>query len=152
VHTRSPIDDANVRQVGWDELLDTADVVSLHLPLSDKTRNMIGAPELARMKRNALLINTARGGLVDEAALAEALLGGVIGGAGFDVLTQEPPPADNPLLNLRLPNFILTPHNAWASGQAMQALADQLVDNIEAWAAGRPRNVVVDGSAGRSAD
>ncbi|WGG52452.1 D-2-hydroxyacid dehydrogenase [Rugamonas sp. DEMB1] len=152
VHTRSPVDDAEVRQVGWDELLETADVISLHLPLNDKTRNMIGAPELARMKRSALLINTARGGLVDEAALAQALEGGVIAGAGFDVLTQEPPPADNPLLLLRLPNFILTPHNAWASGQAMQALADQLVDNIEAWAAGRARNVVVDGNTGISAD
>ncbi|WP_317205065.1 NAD(P)-dependent oxidoreductase [Janthinobacterium sp.] len=142
VHTRSPVADADVRAVSWDELLETSDVLSLHLPLGAQTRNIIGAAELARMQRHALLINTARGGLVDEAALAAALRAGVIGGAGFDVLTQEPPPADNVLLNLRLPNFILTPHTAWASGQAMQALADQLIDNVEAFQAGRPRNVL----------
>ena len=94
------------------------------------------------MKRNALLINTARGGLVDEAALAQALTGGVIGGAGFDVLTSEPPQADNALLQLRLPQFILTPHTAWASAGAMQKLADMLIDNIEAYAAGTPMNLV----------
>jgi glycerate dehydrogenase len=142
VHTRSPVDDPDVTQVGFDELLETSDVLSLHIPLSAQTRHLIGAPQLARMKRSALLINTARGGLVDEAALARALTDGVIGGAGFDVLTSEPPPADNVLLNLRLPNFILTPHVAWASGTAMQTLADQLVDNLEAFAAGRPNNVV----------
>jgi len=145
VHTRTPLADApadGVREVGFDELLETADIISLHLPLSDKTRHMIGAAELRRMKRSALLINTARGGLVDEAALAEALSASVIAGAGFDVLSKEPPPPDHVLLNLRLPNFILTPHTAWASGQAMQVLADQLIDNIEAWQTGAPRNVV----------
>ena len=142
VHTRSPVDDDEVRQVGWDELLETSDIISLHLPLNEQTRNLIAAPELARMKRSALLINTARGGLVDEAALAQALRDGVIAGAGFDVLSKEPPPADNVLLKLRLPNFILTPHTAWASAQAMQVLADQLIDNLEAWVAGAPRNVV----------
>ena len=94
------------------------------------------------MKRNAILINTARGGLVDEAALAEALGNGVIAGAGFDVLSKEPPVPDNPLLKLKLPNFVLTPHVAWASGGAMQTLADMLVDNIDAWAAGTPTNLV----------
>ncbi|MBA5690505.1 D-2-hydroxyacid dehydrogenase [Duganella sp. LX47W] len=143
VHTRSPVDDPTVRQVDWDELLETSDVISLHLPLSPQTRHMIGAPELARMKRGALLINTARGGLVDEQALADALNNNVIAGAGFDVLTKEPPPDDHVLLKLRLPNFILTPHTAWASGQAMQVLADQLIDNVEAWVAGAQRNVVV---------
>lgn len=145
VHTRSPLPDAagdGVREVGFDELLETSDILSLHLPLNDKTRNLISAKELIRMKRSALLINTARGGLVDETALADALRSGVIAGAGFDVLVQEPPPPDNVLLNLRLPNFILTPHSAWASSQAMQVLADQLIDNIEAWVAGAPRNVV----------
>jgi glycerate dehydrogenase len=145
VHTRSPLPDAKadgVREAGFDEVLETSDIISLHLPLTDKTRNMISAKELIRMKRSALLINTARGGLVDETALADALRAGVIAGAGFDVLTQEPPPADNVLLNLRLPNFLLTPHSAWASSQAMQVLADQLIDNIEAWVAGAPRNVV----------
>jgi glycerate dehydrogenase len=107
------------------------------------TRGMIGRAEFALMKRRPLLINTARGGLVDEAALGEALTGGQISGAGFDVATREPPPADHPLMRLlRLPNFILTPHTAWASEEAVQSLADQLIDNIEAFWAGAPRNVV----------
>jgi len=94
------------------------------------------------MKPGALLINTARGGLVDEAALRDALRGGRIAGAGFDVLTQEPPRGGNPLLEPDVPNLILTPHTAWASREAMQALADQVIDNIEAFVAGRPRNLV----------
>ena len=125
-----------------DEVLGQADVVSLHLPLTPQTRNLIGAKELARMKRGALLINTARGGLVDEPALAEALRRGVIAGAGFDVLSVEPPRAGNPLLELESPNFILTPHVAWSGEQAMQALADQVIDNIEAFVRGAPRNTV----------
>ena len=98
--------------------------------------------ELRRVKPTALLINTARGGLVDELALAQALKEGWIGGAGCDVLTREPPKEGNPLLELRLPNFILTPHIAWASDEAMQFLADQLIDNIEAFVGGSPRNLV----------
>ena len=143
VASRSPVTDPEVLALPLAELLATADVVSLHLPLNEQTRNMIGAGELASMKRSSILINTARGGLVDEAALAEALTNGVIAGAGFDVLSQEPPVPENPLLRLRLPNFVLTPHVAWASGGAMQTLADMLVDNIEAWVAGVPKNVVV---------
>jgi glycerate dehydrogenase len=131
-----------VSVAAMDDILAQADVVSLHAPLTAKTRHMIGVDELARMKPTALLINTSRGGLVDEAALAVALQEGRIAGAGFDVLTSEPPQSDNPLLALRLDNFILTPHVAWASAEAMQALADQLVDNIEAFVAGSPRNVV----------
>ncbi|GJD53279.1 Glycerate dehydrogenase [Methylobacterium crusticola] len=123
-------------------ILRESDVITLHAPLTPETRNMIGAPELAAMKRDAILINTARGGLVDEEALAEALKAGRIGGAGFDVLTTEPPRQGNPLLALDLPNLIVTPHVAWASKQAMQLLADQLVDTIEAFVAGRPQNVV----------
>jgi glycerate dehydrogenase len=142
VASRSPLADPAVHQVGLDELLRTSDVVSLHLPLTEQSRNMIAAPQLRQMKRSALLINTARGGLVDEAALAQALTEGVIAGAGFDVLSKEPPAADNPLLALRLPNFILTPHVAWASAGAMQTLADMLIDNIEAWASGAPINLV----------
>lgn len=142
VHTRTPSNDPGVRNVGWDELLETSDVLSLHAPLTDATRNIIGAAELARMRPSSILVNTARGGLVDEAALADALQRGVIAGAGFDVLSKEPPLPDNPLLQLRLPNFLLTPHSAWASGQAMQGLADQLIDNIEAFAAGHPANRV----------
>jgi glycerate dehydrogenase len=94
------------------------------------------------MKPDAILINTARGGLVDEIALRDALLARRIAGAAFDVLTNEPPKDGNPLLDLRLPNFILTPHVAWASRDAMQALADQLIGNIEAFVAGNPRNLV----------
>ncbi|HEY0490764.1 MAG TPA: D-2-hydroxyacid dehydrogenase [Telluria sp.] len=142
VVSRSPVSDPGVTVLSLPDLLRTCDVVSLHLPLNDKTRNMIGAAELATMKPTALLINTARGGLVDEAALAAALRDGVIGGAGFDVLSQEPPKAGNPLLDLRLPNFILTPHVAWASAGAMQTLADMLIDNVEAFVNGAPINVV----------
>jgi glycerate dehydrogenase len=125
-----------------EQVLTESDVISLHLPLTAETRNLIGAAELRRMKRTAILINTARGGLVDEAALAQALKDGVIAGAGFDVLSREPPREGNPLLELRLPNFILTPHVAWASDGAMQFLADQLIDNIEAYVGGRPQNLV----------
>lgn len=140
--SRSPVSEPGVTQLELDELLATSDVISLHLPLNEQTRHMIGARELGLMKPTGLLINTARGGLVDEAALAEALMRRTIGGAGFDVLSKEPPAPDNPLLGLRLPNFILTPHVAWASAGAMQTLADMLVENIEAWEAGRPLNVV----------
>jgi glycerate dehydrogenase len=142
VASRSPVADPEVTMLPLEALLRTSDVVSLHLPLNEQTRNMIGARELATMKRSALLINTARGGLVDEAALAQALKDGVIGGAGFDVLSKEPPVPDNPLLGLKLPNFILTPHVAWASAGAMQTLADMLIDNVEAFVAGKPTNVV----------
>jgi glycerate dehydrogenase len=135
VASRSAVDEEGVTLLPLEELLRTADVVSLHVPLNEQTRAMIGAGQLASMKRNALLINTARGGLVDEAALATALQQGVIGGAGFDVLSKEPPQASNPLLAMRLPNFILTPHVAWASAGAMQTLADMLIDNIESFAA-----------------
>jgi len=128
----------------FERLIREADVISLHCPLTDATRHLIGAPELAAMKPAAILINTARGGLVDEAALADALRARQIGGAGFDVLTEEPPVA-NPLLApdlLDAGNFILTPHVAWSSREAMQTLADQLIDNIEAFVAGEPRNRV----------
>jgi glycerate dehydrogenase len=133
---------ANVSFSPAKEMLAQSDIVSLHLPLTPQTRNLIGAAELACMKPGALLINTARGGLVDEQALAEALERGTLGGAGFDVLSTEPPRQSNPLLELDLPNFILTPHIAWSGEQAMQALADQLIDNVEAFVRGTPRNVV----------
>ena len=125
-----------------EQVLAESDVISLHCPLMPSTRNLIDLAAFRRMKRNTLLINTARGGLVDEAALIEALDQGLIAGAGFDVLTVEPPRNGNPLLEVRRPNFILTPHVAWASDGAMQFLADQLVDNIDGWAAGSPRNLV----------
>jgi glycerate dehydrogenase len=128
--------------VDLETLLRGSDIITLHAPLTPETKNMIGAREFELMKKDAILINTGRGGLVDEAALAEALTKGTIGGAGFDVLTVEPPKQGNLLLDLRLPNFIITPHVAWASLEAMQILADQLIDNVEAFAAGKPQNVV----------
>ena len=126
-----------------DQVLAESDVISLHCPLTPESRNMIGPEQFRKMKKTALLINTARGGLVDEAALIRALDEGLIAGAGFDVLTKEPPKEGNPLLEIRRPNFILTPHVAWASDNAMQFLADQLIDNIEAFVNGKPQNLVV---------
>jgi glycerate dehydrogenase len=127
----------------FNDLLAQSDVITLHCPLNDSTRNLIDAPEFSLMQRKPLLINTARGGLVNEQALETALRTGQLGGAGFDVTIPEPPPADSPLMKLLdLPNFILTPHVAWASQEAVQSLADQLIDNIEAFHCGKPRNVV----------
>ncbi len=126
----------------FDTVIAQSDVITLHLPLNEATRHMISTREFKMMKRSAILINTARGNLVDEAALEAALVTGRIAGAGFDVLGVEPPREGNRLLDLKLPNFILTPHVAWRSRQAMQILADQLVDNIESFVAGQPRNVV----------
>ena len=128
--------------VDLDTVLRESDVITLHAPLTPETRHMIGAAELGKMKRSAILINTARGGLVDEAALAEALKAGTIAGAGFDVLTQEPPRDGNVLLDPAIPNLIITPHVAWASREAMQILADQLIDNVEAFVGGSPKNLV----------
>lgn len=125
-----------------EQLLAESDIVTLHCPLTAENRHMIGLDELSKMKRSAILINTARGGLVDEKALATALKQGLIAGAGFDVLSKEPPKGGNPLLELRLPNFILTPHVAWASDGAMQFLADQLIDNIELFVRGAPQHLV----------
>jgi len=123
-------------------ILAQSDIISLHCPLTPASRNFIGIEQFKKMKRSAILINTAHGGLVDEHALKTALETGLIAGAGFDVLTKEPPKDGNPLLEIRTPNFILTPHVAWASDGAMQFLADQLIDNIEASIAGTPQNLV----------
>jgi len=128
----------------FEETLAHSDVLTLHCPLNAATKNMIGRTEFSLMKKRPLLINTARGGLVDETAVEEALDQGWISGAAFDVVTVEPPPPDHPFMKLiDRPNFILTPHVAWASQEAIQGLANQLVDNIEAFVAGKPRNVVV---------
>lgn len=127
----------------FDEMLARSDIITLHCPLNAQSRNMLGAEEFAKMARKPLIINTARGGLVDEVALAEALRSGKISGAGFDVVSAEPPAADHPFMALLdMPNFIVTPHVAWASREAMQCLADQLIDNVEAFARGEPVNVV----------
>jgi glycerate dehydrogenase len=129
-------------RLSFADVLRFSDVLSLHCPLTEATRDLIGAEELGQMKRDALLINTARGGLIDDGALLEALKSGRLGGAGIDVLRVEPPREGNPLLEADLPNLIVTPHNAWASKQAMQTLADQVVDNLEAFVRGEPRNLV----------
>jgi len=124
-------------------LLPRVDILSLHCPLAENTRGMIGAEELALMKPDALLINTARGGLVDEQALADALRAGKLGGAGFDVLTREPPVNGNPLLEPGIPNLIITPHIAWATHQARQRVVDEIANNASAFFNNRERNRVV---------
>ena len=126
----------------FNELLRRADIITLHCPLTDDTRGLIGAEELAMMKTDALLINAARGGIVDEPALARALRAGEIGGAGVDVLTSEPPSEGNPLLAGDIPNLIVTPHVAWASRESRQRLVDELVENIRSFLNDRPRNLV----------
>lgn len=127
----------------FDRVLAEADVLTLHCPLLPETRNLIGEPEFAAMRRAPLLINTARGGLVDESAVGPALESGQISGAAFDVVSVEPPKPDHPFMRLvDRPDFLLTPHVAWASEEAVQGLADQLIDNIDAFNAGAPVNVV----------
>jgi len=127
----------------WQEVLETSDVITIHSPLTKDTRGMLAMPEFEAMKQRPIIVNTARGGLVDEAALVRALDAGLISGAGFDVVDGEPPAPDNPLmLAASRHNVILTPHVAWASDEAQQSLADQLMDNIESFVAGRPRNLV----------
>lgn len=118
------------------ELLPKIDVLTMHCPLTQDTRHLIGPAELALMPPGAFLINTARGGIVDEAALAEALRSGHLGGAGVDVLSTEPPRQGNPLLQTDLPNLIVTPHCAWGSKEARQRVIDQLVENVTSFQAG----------------
>lgn len=125
-----------------DELLPQVDALTLHCPLTDETRDLIGARELQLMKPGAFLINTARGGLVNEQALADALRRGHLGGAATDVLSQEPPSAGNPLLDADLPRLIVTPHSAWGSREARQRIVMQLAENAEAFFSGAPRRVV----------
>ena len=125
-----------------DTLLTEAHVVSLHCPLTRETRNLISGKELDRMRNDAILINTARGGIVDEVALLHALQSGRIAGAAVDVLSEEPPRNGNPLLAVPLPNLLITPHIAWASINARQRLIDEITSNIRGWLDGTPRNVV----------
>jgi len=125
-----------------DELLARSDVVTLHVPLAENTRGLIGERELALMRPDALLINTARGGIVDEAALIAALREGRLGGAGVDVLAIEPPRSGSPLLEGPPPNLIVTPHVAWAGREARQRLLDEVALNIRAFNEGRERNRV----------
>ena len=118
------------------ELLSQSDVVSLHCPLTAETENLIDAKELSSMKSNAILINMARGGIVNERALVEALLNKQIAGAAIDVLVKEAPEAGSPLLQLNLPNLIITPHIAWASRTARQTVLNQVIQNIQSYISG----------------
>lgn len=128
----------------FETVLAESDILTLHCPLNEQTHHLLSEAEFAAMARKPLVINTARGALIDDHALAVALRSGQIGGAGLDVTVPEPPPADHPLMALLdLPNFILTPHVAWASQEAIQTLADQLMSNVEAFVAGSPRNALV---------
>jgi glycerate dehydrogenase len=130
-------------RVPLDEILATADIVSLHCPLNDATRGLIGARELALMKPDALLINTARGALIDSRALAAALKAGRLGGAGIDVLPQEPPMHGEPLLDSQIPNLLVTPHIAWAAREARQRCIDEMAANIRDFQSGGRRGRVV---------
>ncbi len=125
-----------------EQVLRESDVITLHVPLLENTRHLIDARALEVMKPTALLINTARGAIVDNRALAEALRRGQIGGAALDVLDVEPPPLDHPLLASDIPNLIVTPHTAWAGRQARQNVVDETVANIRAFLDGEPRNQV----------
>ncbi|MCG9784815.1 D-2-hydroxyacid dehydrogenase [Vibrio brasiliensis] len=128
----------------FEQVLEQADVLTLHCPLSDETHHLIGRQELAAMKPTSIVINTGRGGLVDEEALIDALKEGVIRGAGVDVFTDEPADESNSLIaNMHLPNLLLTPHVAWGSDSSIQSLANILMDNIAAFIEGREQNRVV---------
>lgn len=129
-----------IQKTTLDGLLGVSDVLTLHCPLTEKTRNMINAETIGRMKRGAILINTGRGPLVDEQAVADALVSGQLGGYGADVMCSEPPSADNPLFSA--PNAFITPHIAWATLEARQRLMDTAVANVRMFIAGNPQNVV----------
>ena len=139
-HSRTARDEDGVEFVNLETLLATADVVSLHCPLTGETEKLLNAARLAAMKPWALLVNTSRGQLVDEAALAAALNEERLGGAALDVLSAEPPAADNPLLSAR--NCLITPHNAWASQSARRRLLEVSVANLKAYIDVSPQNVV----------
>ena len=129
-------------RLAFEDVLAQADVLTLHCPFTPETKDLISEKEIALMKHDALLINAARGGVVNEIALCDALKQGRIAGAGVDVLTNEPPTDGNPLLDSSIPNLIVTPHIAWASREARQRLVDQIAENIQAFKAGTPTNVV----------
>ncbi|UBM24615.1 2-hydroxyacid dehydrogenase [Pseudomonas sp. p1(2021b)] len=133
---------ARAERLPLDELLPQVDALTLHCPLNDHTRHMIGARELALLKPGALVVNTARGGLIDEQALANALRSGHLGGAATDVLSVEPPVNGNPLLQADVPRLIVTPHSAWGAVESRQRIVGQLSENAQAFFAGQPRRVV----------
>jgi len=140
-HRGSP---ARPGRTPFTEVLGSADIISIHCPLREETHNLIGRNELMQMQRNAILINTARGGIVNESDLLNALRSGRIAGAAVDVLCEEPPRGDTPLLSASLPNLLVTPHIAWAGSNTRQRLVDEVAANIRAFLAGTPQNVVHD--------
>lgn len=129
-------------RVRFDELLERSDIISLHCPLNADTRHLFNDRAFRKMKESAILVNTARGAIIDSDALIHALENGEIAGAGIDVLDLEPPPPDHPLLQIRRPNLLITPHNAWGSRETRQRLVDALSANLVGWLNGRPVNVV----------
>ena len=135
-------DDQRENRVPLQDMLPQIDVLSLHCPLTESTRHLISDSEINLLPKGAILINSARGGVVDESALLRAIDSGHLGGAATDVLTTEPPPVTHPLLQKRYNNLIVTPHVAWASIESRQRLIDQVAFNIEEYLAGRPRNIV----------
>jgi len=139
-HPEKYTDFEGVKFVDIDTLFSESDIISLNCPLTDETRNLVNTARLARVKQGALLINTGRGPLIDEAAVAEALTEGYLGGYAADVLSSEPPAKDNPLFSA--PNSFITPHIAWATTEARQRLLDTVVANLKAFLAGAPQNRV----------
>ena len=138
--SREQLDGLQVESVGLDDLLGRSDVITLHCPLTAKTYRLMNRDRLAKMKPTAILINTSRGPLVDNQALADALASGAIAGAGIDVLDVEPPPADNPLIGA--PNCYVTPHISWYAAEARQRLMNIAADNYQTFLQGKPINVV----------
>ena len=130
-------------RTNFHEMLGRADVITLHCPLNDQTRNLLGEAEFRRMKPDAILINTARGGLIDSAALVAALRNGEIGAAAVDVLPKEPPVDGDPLLDYDGSNLIITPHVAWGTTESRQGAINELAANVEAFLKGEKRNRVV---------
>jgi glycerate dehydrogenase len=128
--------------LAFEDVIAHSDVISIHCPLTEETEGLFDRAMMQRMKRDAILINTARGGIIVEEDLVSCLKDGIIAGAGIDVLTTEPPPVDHPLLATGIPNLIVTPHNAWASKSARQALLDQLATVIRGFERGQPVNRV----------
>ncbi|MEY1429792.1 NAD(P)-dependent oxidoreductase, partial [Providencia manganoxydans] len=127
----------------FEEVIANSDIISIHCPLLKSTKDLISFPEFEKMKPSCILINTARGGIVNESALYNALINNKILGAGFDVCISEPPEKDSDIMKMtQLPNFILTPHISWASFEAIQTLSDMMMDNIEAFLSGHPKNLV----------
>jgi glycerate dehydrogenase len=142
VHDVVDLSASGYKNISLDELLRQSDILSVMCPLTEKTRNLIDAAALSKMKKTAILINTARGGIVNEQDLADALNNGVIAGAGVDTLSKEPPKGGNPLLG-EVQNLIITPHSAWSTKDARQRLMDAVVQKIEQYRAGNFEGFIV---------